>query len=154
MIIWEDTTRDKLTKIDNNIVAVQADINSEKFVDLRKKIYELNKKSELILPIVEKRADLVEIVNAARKEVPEGVKVDSISLSEDNILTLSGISIDFRTIGKMMQKFTDSEDFSDFEVASINRVDKESNLIGGVRFQFELRLKQKILRPESATPLI
>ncbi len=37
MIIWEDTTKDKLTKIENNITAVQADINSEKFVDLRKK---------------------------------------------------------------------------------------------------------------------
>ncbi|MCA9382077.1 PilN domain-containing protein [Candidatus Dojkabacteria bacterium] len=138
MFIWKGTVNRQLDNVNKDISKVEGQIESPENVAIRQKVYELNRKAELIQPIVEKDVNLNKAIDSIRAEIPQDTKLEDIELNDDRILIIGGISKDFRTIGKIIQLFSDSKNFSDFNIESINRVDDKSLLIEGVKFTFSV----------------
>lgn len=136
MIIWKGTVNRQLDNVNKDIAGVQTQIEAPENVAIRQKVYELNRKVEIIQPIVDGDLDLTKALDTVREEMPTDTKLEKIELNDDRILIIGGVSKDFRTIGKIIQVFSDSNNFSDFNIESINRIDDKSLLIEGVKFSF------------------
>ena len=139
IFIWKGTESQKLSKVEDGNKSIQTEIDSPSYTDMKKKVYELNRKAELITPLVAEDSDIIEIINFARNELPEGLTLDAISMDKNGFLSFAGLAQDFTTIGKMMQSYLDSTNFSEFNIESINRVDDEDRLIEGVGFSITFR---------------
>lgn len=136
VIIWKGTVNRQLENVNKDIAGVQTQIESPENVAIRQKVYELNRKVEIIQPIIDGDIDLTKAIDTVREEMPQDTKLEKIEFNDDRILIVGGVSKDFRTIGKIIQTFSDSNDFSDFNIESINRIDDKSLLIEGVKFSF------------------